>query len=92
MTAAESVRRVERTLTMSLDGDAVTDTERLLPELVLGADVEALRDLRDQALRPLQGLRPNTRDDLTATLRAWLLHQGRRQGIAEDTGTQAPSR
>jgi hypothetical protein len=84
MAAAESVRRVERTLTMSLDADAVTDTERLLPELVLGADVEALRDLRGQALRPLQGLRPNTRDDLTATLRAWLLHQGRREGIAAE--------
>lgn len=84
MAAAESVRRVERTLTMSLDADAVTDTERLLPELVLAADVEALRDLRIQALRPLQGLRPNTRDDLTATLRAWLLHQGRREGIAAE--------
>ena len=84
MAAAESVRRVERTLTMSLDGDAVTDTERLLPELVLGADANALRDLRRQALKPLQGLRPNTRDDLTATLRAWLLHQGRRQGIADE--------
>lgn len=84
MSAAASVRRVERTLAMNLDGDAVTDTERLLPELVLGADMDALADLRERVLQPLHELRPNTRDDLVATLRAWLLHQGRRESIAEE--------
>jgi hypothetical protein len=84
MAVAASVRRVERTLYLKVDAAAVTDTEQLLPELVLGADVEALMDLRKRALKPLQGLRSHTRDDLVATLRAWLLHQGRRQAIAEE--------
>nr|MBA3783285.1 helix-turn-helix domain-containing protein [Nocardioides sp.] len=41
-----------------------------------------LADLRRRALAPLDDLRPSTREKLTETLRAWLLHHGRREEIA----------
>ena len=66
------------------DRAAGLDTERYLPELVLGADPEALADLRAQALAPLAGLRPETAERLAQTLRSWLLHQGRRDDVAAD--------
>lgn len=84
MQAAVSVRRVERTLAMDIADDRVTDTERHLPELVLGADAQALCDLRARALQPLLAMRPHMRDNLLATLRAWLLHQGSRDAIAAE--------
>jgi hypothetical protein len=58
------------------------DTEAELPRLVLHADEDALADLRARALAPLDGLKPSARDKLSDTLRAWLLHQGRRDDIA----------
>ncbi len=53
-----------------------------LPALVVAADPEALADLRRRTLLPLAGLRPATAERLTETLRAWLLHQGRRDDVA----------
>jgi len=58
------------------------DTEADLPRLVLHADESALADLRARALAPLEGLRPATAEKLADTLRAWLLHQGRRDDVA----------
>ncbi len=58
------------------------DTEASLTELVLTADPEALADLRDQALAPMKSVRPGTAEKLAETLRAWLLHQGRRDAVA----------
>ena len=58
------------------------DTEAELPRLVLHADESALADLRARVLAPLEGLRPGTAEKLADTLRAWLLHQGRREDIA----------
>jgi hypothetical protein len=58
------------------------DTEAHLVRLVLGADPAARDDLRAQVLAPLAGLRPGTAEKLTDTLRAWLLHQGRRDDVA----------
>ena len=58
------------------------DTEAHLPRLVLTSDASALDDLRAQVLAPLADLRPATAAKLRATLRAWLLHQGRRDDIA----------
>ncbi|NKZ11102.1 PucR family transcriptional regulator [Mycolicibacterium septicum DSM 44393] len=84
MQAGQSVRRVARALVMNLDAGPVTDTERLLTELVLGADSEALADLRSQTLAPLSELRPVVRDNLIVTLRSWLLHHGRRDDIAAE--------
>lgn len=61
-----------------------SDTEEHLVALVLGADPDALRDLRAEALSPLRGLRPSTADKLVETLRSWLLHQGRRDEVAAE--------
>lgn len=58
------------------------DTEAHLPQLLLTADPEALRDLRAEVLAPLADLRPATGDKLRETLRLWLLHQGRRDEVA----------
>ncbi len=58
------------------------DTEAHLPELVLTADPGALADLRAAVLAPLDDLRPATAAKLAETLRAWLLHQGRRDDVA----------
>jgi hypothetical protein len=59
-----------------------TDTEAHLVQLVLDADAAARTDLRAQLLAPLADLRPGTAEKLTDTLRAWLLHQGRRDEVA----------
>jgi hypothetical protein len=58
------------------------DTEAELPRLVLHADEAALADLRARALAPLDRLKPSAQEKLADTLRAWLLHQGRRDDIA----------
>ena len=62
---------------------APVDTEDHLADLVVGADPEALADLRAAVLAPLASLRPSTAQRLAETLRAWLLHQGRRDAVAE---------
>ena len=49
---------------------------------MLAADKEAVADLRARVLAPLSTLRPATQQKLAETLRAWLLHQGRRDEIA----------
>lgn len=84
MQAAQSVRRVERTVAMDLRSTGVTDTDLVLAELVLGADEEALADLQAKVLAPLVCVRPAVRDNLVSTLRSWLLHHGRRDDIAAD--------
>ena len=58
------------------------DTEAHLPRLVLTADPAALADLRREVLAPLADLRPAVAAKLRETLRAWLLHQGRRDEVA----------
>ena len=65
-------------------GGAPLDTEEHLAALVVGADPEALADLRARALAPMADLRPATRERLAETLRSWLLHQGRREDVAQD--------
>lgn len=60
------------------------DTETHLTQIVLGADPDALADLRAQVLAPLEGLRAGTAEKLADTLRSWLLHQGRRDDVAEE--------
>ena len=60
------------------------DTEAGLTRLVLHADPEARADLRAQVLAPLADLRPGTAEKLAATLRSWLLHQGRRDEVAAE--------
>lgn len=60
------------------------DSEDHLAELVITADPDALDDLRARVLAPLNGMRPATRERLEATLRSWLLHQGRRDAVAAE--------
>lgn len=65
-------------------GPRALDTEAHLGALILSADEEALGDLRERALAPLADLRPAVAQRLEATLRSWLLHQGRRDDVAAD--------
>lgn len=60
----------------------LVDTADLLPELVVHADPTARAALRARALAPMADLRPSTAAKLEETLRAWLLHQGRREEVA----------
>jgi hypothetical protein len=75
---ASSYERALRARDLGLTGS----TDDHLPALVLTADARALADLRAQALAPLDAVRPSSRDKLEETLRAWLLHQGRREDVA----------
>lgn len=61
----------------------VVDTERHLPQIILGADRAAVADLRQAALAPFDDLPEATAERLAETLRAWLLLQGRRELVAE---------
>jgi len=51
-------------------------------ELILHADRRLARDLTSRALAPLDGLTRASRERLSATLRAWLAHQGRTEAVA----------
>lgn len=79
-----SYRRAARAVALGADGEDVVDTDEHLVEIVLGADPEAVGDLRRRALAPLQALRPGTAERLADTLRSWLLHQGQRDAVAAE--------
>jgi PucR C-terminal helix-turn-helix domain len=81
-----SYDRALRALRLGLPapGPAAFDTEKHLPDLVLRADDEALRDLRSAVLAPLDAVSPGAREKLVATLRSWLLHHGRREQVAAE--------
>lgn len=80
-----SYRRVLHLLTLGpVPDDRPVDTDDHLLELVLGADEPALSDLRERVLAPLDGERPASRARLAETLRAWLVHQGRREAVATE--------
>lgn len=81
LSAASSYQRALRAWALRTPGGPV-DTDDLLAPLVASADPEALADLRARVLAPLVDLRPSTVDKLVETLRAWLLHQGRRDDVA----------
>ncbi|MBZ5735701.1 helix-turn-helix domain-containing protein [Nocardioides sp. TRM66260-LWL] len=76
--ASASWQRVARARDLGLTGD----TDEHLVALVLAADAAARDDLRRRVLAPLDGLRPASVERLVETLRAWLLHQGRREDVA----------
>ncbi|MFL6094305.1 MAG: PucR family transcriptional regulator [Blastococcus sp.] len=79
---ARAVRALQ--LGLTADGSEPLDTERRLADLVLLADGEALADLRARMLAPLEDLTAGAREKLVETLRAWLLHHGRREQIAAE--------
>jgi hypothetical protein len=82
--AQASYARAVRALQLGLaaEGSEPLDTERRLADLVLRADGAALADLRARVLEPLDDLTSGAREKLVETLRAWLLHHGRREQIA----------
>ena len=84
--AQSSYARAVRALRLGLvpDGEEALDTEARLAELVLLADGDALADLRQAVLAPLEGLTDSAREKLVETLRAWLLHHGRREKVAAE--------
>lgn len=82
--AATSYDRALRCRSATADVVDVVDVDEHLVSLVVGADPEAARDLRERALAPLATLKPNTADRLAETLRSWLLHQGRRDAVAAE--------
>lgn len=77
--ARSSYERARRAHELGLTGD----TDMHLADLVVQADPDARADLRSRVLAPLADLSPASRDKLTATLRAWLLHHGRREEVAQ---------
>ena len=77
-----SYERALRARGLGASSDRAVDADEHLPELVVSSDPEALADLRTQVLAPLSAVRPATADKLAETLRAWLLHQGRRDDVA----------
>lgn len=82
---AASVHRARRVRELvSGRGTASVDTEAHLARLLIHTDPDALADLRHRALEPLADVRPNVRERLEQTLRAWLLHQGRRDDVAAE--------
>jgi hypothetical protein len=81
---ASFTRAVRASLLGPPDDPGPLDTEQRLVDLVLGADPDAYADLRARALAPLAELRPAVARRLEDTLRAWLLHQGRREAVAEE--------
>jgi hypothetical protein len=91
MQARSSYQRAVRTiaLTASQRSAAPVDSEQHLAALVAGADPEALDDLCAAVLAPLAGVKPGTAQRLAETLRSWLLHQGRRDAVAEDLHVHA---
>ncbi len=82
--AASSYRRASRilALTGALPTQRPLDTEDHLVDLVVGADPEALADLRVRVAAPLVDLPVATRERLVETLYAWLVHLGRREQVA----------
>jgi len=83
---SESYARARRAQELGLtpEGSQPLDTDRCLADLVLRADGDALADLRARVLAPLDDLTDGAREKLLETLRAWLLHHGRRERIAAE--------
>ena len=82
MEARASYDRAMQAHRLGLTTSGALDTDAHLVELVLGADAALLDDLRSRVLAPLEKVSPLSREKLTETLRAWLLHHGRRDDIA----------
>jgi hypothetical protein len=79
--AGESARRALATLALGVPG--LQRARDHAPELLLAADPAVASDLAARRLAPLDELRPSARARLTATLAAWLEHQGDVRATAE---------
>jgi hypothetical protein len=89
--ARSSYDRAARTVGLRdvLGDEGPVDSDDHLSALVLGADPDALADLRARVLEPLDALPDATRERLAATLLSWLLHQGRREEVAQELHVHA---
>ncbi|MEU9663918.1 PucR family transcriptional regulator [Streptomyces chartreusis] len=58
------------------------DAEHHLADVIVGADLGALEELRSRVLAPLSGVPAPHKERLMQTLRLWLLHRGRRDLVA----------
>ena len=63
------------------DGSPIVADDHAV-DLLLNADRRLARDLAEHALAPLASLTPGARERLSATLLAWLEHQGRTEAVA----------
>jgi hypothetical protein len=80
---APSYHRALRAHALGLaDPGTALPADDVLAALVVGADPQALAELRARALAPLADLPPAVAERLAETLRAWLLHRGRRDAVA----------
>jgi DNA-binding PucR family transcriptional regulator len=79
--AGESARRA--LATWGLGAPGLRRAQDHAPELLLAADPAVAADLAARRLAPLDELRPSARTRLTATLAAWLEHQGDVRATAE---------
>jgi hypothetical protein len=79
--AGESARRALATLGLGAPG--LQRARDRAPELLLAADPAVTADLAARRLAPLDELRASARARLTATLAAWLEHQGDVRATAE---------
>jgi PucR-like helix-turn-helix protein len=85
--AAVSFRRAEAALRLVLDGALEEDGELLVADrhgvpILLDADRRLARDIATNRLAPLDEETPASRERLSATLLAWLRHQGRTDAVA----------
>jgi DNA-binding PucR family transcriptional regulator len=84
--AALSFARAEAALRLAAEGvieaasPAIADEHAV--DLLLHTDRRLARDLASRALAPLDGLTAGARERLSATLLAWLEHQGRTDAVA----------
>ena len=82
--AAASFDRAVRLLALMPTGEIAVDTDDHLAALAMSSDIEAIADLRAHLLAPLGGLPAASAQRLADTLRSWLLHQGRREDVAQE--------
>ncbi|GGI08160.1 Fis family transcriptional regulator [Egicoccus halophilus] len=83
--AADSLRLAVRARALlGPPAGAPLDSVDHLAALAVGADLDALADLRRRVLAPFADLPADTAERLVDTLRAWVLHQGRRSAVAAD--------
>lgn len=81
MEVSESIRRAHRA--KARRPSAHSDVLELLPELLMTADPFVANLLKERALGPLADQTPAKQQLQAQTLHSWLLHQGRRDDVAE---------
>ena len=88
LAAATSAARATSLLTLigdgSVEGSGLVACDEHLASLATHGDPAVLRDLAESRLAPLESETPASRERLTATLRAWLDHQGEVSRVAAE--------